>query len=62
MTRTTCLLDGTVSCTATVASPGLVVSCVLVADTVTSPLVAGAVSRPDGVIVPAVEDHVTAEL
>ena len=40
----------------------MVVSCVLLAVTVTEPAVAGAVKSPVALIVPAVEDHVTVEL
>jgi hypothetical protein len=50
------------ACTATVAVPDFVVSCVLVAVTVTGPTVEGAVSRPLAVIDPALALHVTAEL
>lgn len=49
-------------CTVTVAVPDLVVSWMLVAVTVTLPAVAGAVKTPLALIVPALADHVTAEL
>lgn len=48
--------------TVSVVAADLVGSCVLVAVTVTVVPVAGAVSRPAGVIVPAEADQVTAEL
>lgn len=48
--------------TMTDAAPDLVVSCVLVAVTVTDPAAAGAVKSPAVLIVPAETDHVTAEL
>ena len=48
--------------TMTDAAPDLVVSCVLVAVTVTDPAAAGAVKSPAVLIVPVETDHVTAEL
>ncbi len=49
-------------CTVTEAVPDLVVSWVLVAVTVTLPAVDSAVKSPLALIVPALADHVTAEL
>jgi hypothetical protein len=49
-------------CTVTDAVPDLVGSCMLVAVTVTVPAVAGAVRMPLALTVPALADHVTAEL
>ena len=51
-----------VACTLTVPVPDLVMSCVLVAVTVTVPAVAGAVRSPLALMVPPLADHVTAEL
>ena len=45
-----------------VACPKIAVFWVLVAVTVTLPAVAGAVNRPLGLTVPALADHMTAEL
>jgi hypothetical protein len=56
------LLAGVVTATVTVAVPDFVVSCVLVAVTVTEPAVLGTVSNPPVVIVPVLVVHVTAEL
>jgi len=53
---------GEAACTLTIAVPDLVVSCVLVAVTVTLPAAAGAAKRPPVLIVPPLADHVTAEL
>ena len=55
---------GEVVCVATVivAAPDLVVSCVLVAVTVTDPVELGAVNNPPPLIVPPLAVHVTAEL
>ena len=49
-------------CTVTGAIPDFVVSCVLVAVTVTVPAVAGAVKSPLVPMVPPLADHFTAEL
>jgi hypothetical protein len=46
----------------TVAVPDVVVSCALVAVTVTLPVVAGAVKSPLELMVPALADQVTVEL
>jgi hypothetical protein len=56
------LLCGADVCTVTVADPDCVVSCVLVAVTVTDPAVAGAVSNPAAVMLPELTDQLTAEL
>jgi len=55
---------GEVVCVATVivAIPALLPSCVLVAVTVTDPVVLGAVNNPPLLIVPPLAVHVTAEL
>lgn len=50
------------ACTVTEAVPDLVVSCALVAVTVTDPAEAGAVKSPAESMVPAAADQVTAEL
>ena len=51
-----------VACTLTVAAPDMAVFCTLVAVTVTVEAVAGADKTPLAEIVPALADHVTAEL
>ena len=56
------VIVGEVNCTVMAAVPAFVVSCVLVAVTVTVPAAAGAVKSPLGVILPPLADHVTAEL
>src|SRR5579864_9269937 len=53
---------GGVDCTVTEAVPDFVVSCVLVAFTVTVPATAGAVKAPFALIPPAPADQLTAEL
>jgi hypothetical protein len=50
------------ACTVTEAVPDLVASCVLVALTVTTPAVAGAVNTPLDVIVPLLADQLTPAL
>ena len=50
------------ACTVTEALPDFVASCMLIAVTVTVPAEAGAVRRPLALMVPALGDHVTAEL
>jgi hypothetical protein len=56
-------VGGGFDCTVTDAVPDLVVSCVLVAVTVTVAAEAGAVNSPPALMVPPpVTDHVTAEL
>jgi hypothetical protein len=56
------VIDDEDACTVTVAVPDLVVSCMLVAVTVTLPAEVGAVKTPLEFTVPAVADQVTAEL
>jgi hypothetical protein len=56
------VMVGAAICTVTDAIPDLVVSCVLVAVTVTVPGVAGAVRTPPGVMLPELLDQLTAEL
>jgi hypothetical protein len=56
------VIVGAAACTVTVAVPDLLVSSLLVAVTVTAPADAGAASAPLDVMVPALADHVTAEL
>jgi hypothetical protein len=53
---------GGAACTVIVAVPALVVSCVLVAVTVTDPVELGAVNKPLPLIVPPLAVQVTAEL
>ena len=60
VTETEVMVTGTV--TVTVAVPDLLVSCVDVAVMVTVLAVAGAVSNPEELIVPALAPQVTAEL
>jgi hypothetical protein len=60
-TETDVIVDGE-ACTVTAAIPDLVVSCMLVAVTVTLPAEAGAVKTPLELMVPALADQVTAEL
>jgi hypothetical protein len=62
MTPTEVIAGGGVDCTVTDAVPDFVVSCVLVAFTVTVPATAGAVKAPFALIPPAPADQVTAEL
>jgi hypothetical protein len=50
------------ACTVTDVVPDITGSCALVAITVTLPADAGAVSKPAAFTVPALADHVTAEL
>jgi hypothetical protein len=59
-TETEVMVGGGV--TLTVVLPVLLVSWTDVAVTVTEPAVAGAVSNPEELIVPALADHVTDEL
>jgi hypothetical protein len=56
------VIVGADDCTVTDAVPDLVVSWVLVAVTFTLPAAAGAAKSPLALIVPALTDHVTAEL
>ena len=56
------LTDTAGAVTVMVAFPVFVVSCELVAVTLTDPAVAGAVNFPFASIVPALADHVTTEL
>ena len=62
VTDTDVMLDVLFACTVTVAEPAFELSWLLVAVTVTDPLVPGAVSRPAESIVPALVVQVTAEL
>ena len=59
---TMCLLWAVCNCTVTEAVPDLVVSCALVAVTVTEPAAPGAVKTPAALMLPDAADHVTAEL
>jgi hypothetical protein len=59
---TTCLLAGTRKATATAAVPEIALSCALVAFTVTCAGDDGAVKIPLELMVPALADHVTAEV
>jgi len=61
VTATDEIVEGA-ACTVTDAVPDLVVSCTLVAVTVTVAADAGAVRSPLELMVPALADHVTAEL
>jgi hypothetical protein len=56
------VIVGDVNCTTTAAVPDFVVSCVLVAVTVTVAADAGAVKSPLELIMPPLADHITAEL
>ena len=56
------VLVGGVDCTVSIAVPDFVVSCVLVAVTITVPAEAGDVKSPLESMVPALADQVTAEL
>jgi len=56
------VIEELTDCTVTEAVPDFVASCVLVAVTVAVPAVAGAVKSPLVLMVPTLEDHVTAEL
>jgi hypothetical protein len=61
-TWTEVIVEEGAACTLTVAVPDFVVSCTLLAVTVTVPADAGAVRSPFSLIAPPVADHVTAEL
>jgi hypothetical protein len=56
------VIVGAAICTVTDAVPDVVVSCVLVAVTVTIPGAAGAVKTPPAVMLPALVDQLTVEL
>jgi hypothetical protein len=56
------VIDDRDACTVTAVVPDFVVSCVLVAVTVTLPAEVGAVKSPLTLTVPALADQVTAEL
>ena len=56
------VIEGGAACTVIAADPDFAVLPVLVAVTVTLPAEAGAVRSPLELIVPALADHVTAEL